>query len=778
MKTPAYAIVIACLLTPSTWAQTLIHTIGGPHAWNDDNNWGPNPPQPFPNDPGDAAVLLSPAGNLLIDLGQEITIGSLEVMKPIGANTASTTITGSATKTLTMSGGTSSLINRFSSAATGITTVAAPVIFDSTFNVTQESNEILQFTQPLSGLGGLAVARSGSGSGGRVVVLGAANDYQGAATSFTGSAADDWLVVRLAHVDAIPTTTNLSLGNSAVIELAAGDFTRSPGPGAGQIQFTGGGRNGWSALGADRVVNLGGNVVPSTVVWGAGVGQANFGQLVLGVSTSTAMVDFQNSLDLNATGNRNIRSYDGTADIDGRISGVISGGGSITKIDDGVLSLAAANTYMGFTRIEGGTLRLDHQGALPGGNLQLGSGASLGIGADTTPGDPASDFARDLGTGAGQIQMINIGTGENQANAGFSSHGGNRSVVLNGGAMLTWGTGSFLSGGTGTVNRHLILSGDSADGTLEFKNPIFLNGADRTVVARNGTADIDGILSGAINGGGGSFSKAGPGTLVLSGENTYDGGTSIGEGRMLVNNTNGSGTGSGPVTVTAGMLGGTGSIAGTVTVESGAHIAPGASIESLDVGSLVLISGAILDFELGALGTSDLLNVTMADGLSINGGTINLFDAGGLRVGTYTLIDYAGSLIGSAVDAFLNQVPAGPAGFTYALSDSGSTIDLTVSSLATNDADFNGDGTIDTADYVLWRKFNPTIGTGTQETGDANGDTNVDGLDYDIWVETFAEPSPGSGRVGAGGVPEPVTLTLLSIAVLFALRRSSGWVAA
>ena len=65
------------------------------------------------------------------------------------------------------------------------------------------------------------------------------------------------------------------------------------------------------------------------------------------------MVDFKNPLDLN--GNRNIRSYEGTADIDGRISGSISGAGSLTKINDGLLSLAAANTYTGNTIVQGGT---------------------------------------------------------------------------------------------------------------------------------------------------------------------------------------------------------------------------------------------------------------------------------------------------------------------------------------------------------------------------------------------------------------------------------------
>ena len=52
--------------------------------------------------------------------------------------------------------------------------------------------------------------------------------------------------------------------------------------------------------------------------------------------------------------------------------------------------------------------------------------------------------------------------------------------------------------------------------------------------------------------------------------------------------------------------------------------------------------------ELGAAGnpgSSDRINVTLANGLTLTGGTVNLTDAGGLGAGTYRLIDYSGTLI-------------------------------------------------------------------------------------------------------------------------------------
>ena len=86
----------------------------------------------------------------------------------------------------------------------------------------------------------------------------------------------------------------------------------------------------------------------------------------------------------------------------------------------------------------------------------------------------------------------------------------------------------------------------------------------------------------------------------------------------------------------SGVLGGTGMVTGAVTVNSGGHLSPGASIESLGVGSLTLNAGAVLDFEIGAGGAADLINV--AGVLDIAGGTVNLTDLGGMTAGLYTLL--------------------------------------------------------------------------------------------------------------------------------------------
>ena len=65
------------------------------------------------------------------------------------------------------------------------------------------------------------------------------------------------------------------------------------------------------------------------------------------------------------------------------------------------------------------------------------------------------------------------------------------------------------------------------------------------------------------------MTKTGAGTLTLSHANTYNGGTTIRQGAVVVSNATGSGTGVGKVQVNLGILRGVGKIDGAVTVGNG-----------------------------------------------------------------------------------------------------------------------------------------------------------------------------------------------------------------
>ena len=90
--------------------------------------------------------------------------------------------------------------------------------------------------------------------------------------SYSGSTTVSGGVLRLMDPGALPGGTATSGGTSnlviagGVVELAAGDFTRTLGTGPDAVQFTASG--GFSALGGDRVVNLGG--ATAQVNWGSG----------------------------------------------------------------------------------------------------------------------------------------------------------------------------------------------------------------------------------------------------------------------------------------------------------------------------------------------------------------------------------------------------------------------------------------------------------------------------------------------------------------------------
>ena len=85
--------------------------------------------------------------------------------------------------------------------------------------------------------------------------------------------------------------------------------------------------------------------------------------------------------------------------------------------------------------------------------------------------------------------------------------------------------------------------------------------------------------------------------------------------------------------------------------------------------------------------------------------------------------------------------------------------------------DYNGDGVVDAADYIVWRD---TLGqTGAGLAADGNADGIIDGLDYDVWAGHFGQSLPDSAGASAT-IPEPSTAALLAIGCILALVGASS----
>ena len=79
---------------------------------------------------------------------------------------------------------------------------------------------------------------------------------------------------------------------------------------------------------------------------------------------------------------------------------------------------------------------------------------------------------------------------------------------------------------------------------------------------------------------------------------------------------------------------------------------------------------------------------------------------------------------------------------------------------APEDADFDGNGVVDGADFLKWQRGLGLINQTNNDNGDANGDGSVTAADLAVWKAKFGT---AGASVAAGAVPEPATLGLLGL---------------
>jgi autotransporter-associated beta strand protein len=286
------------------------------------------------------------------------------------------------------------------------------------------------------------------------------------------------------------------------------------------------------------------------------------------------------------------------------------------------------------------------------------SGASLAGQAVITNNVGSTHFSYSGGvyfletSGAGSSNITNSGSTAQGSENGLmvfydSSSADNATLIANAGT--NGGEGGSIrfeadsSGGTARVqvfgNGNLDVSplGNAISvGSIEGDGQVFLGARNLSVGANNLSTLFAGtIQDGGISGfTGGSLTKVGTGTLILTNASTYPGGTVINDGFFLVNNVSGSGTGKGTVQVNAGTLGGNGIIRGAVFVGkgsgTGAGLGPGKN--SVTPGTLTIQRKLTLmrDATYKVTMNSDQVaaDKVTARGVRIRGAQITLLDLG------------------------------------------------------------------------------------------------------------------------------------------------------
>jgi autotransporter-associated beta strand protein len=511
----------------------------------------------------------------------------------------------------------------------------------------------LQSTSTINVNGVIANFNGGSGTAGSFIKGNAGNMFLNAASTYTGDTTLNNGIVFLGVTNALPTGTNLNMGqgsgaNSGTLDLNG--FSQR----VATLQITSGNTGTTNA-----VVNS--SATPGTFTvqsatsssYGAFIGLA--GKANLGLTKAGA-----GTLTLTGTGSL----YTGPTTITTGVLSVagLADAGTASSIGAGDATSAAANAAS--LVFNGGTLQYTGATAAANrgftvnatnGTIDLPTGVSLTLGGDTTgPGTLTKTNTTGTliltGTAGHANTVVPGGTLQIGAAGTAGSLGGNvtdnaalvfsrTDTAAYAGTVTGSGTVTQVGGATGV----LVLTGTFAhtggttvtSGTLQVGN----GGTTGTLggnVVNNGTLAFnrsDAVTFAGTVTGTGTLSQAGTGILTLTGTNTL----------AAVN------VATGTLAAQPGSLG----AAAAVSVADGAAFGPtNSTTTSVGLASLSLgtTTGATLRFALNGPPSVAPLAVSAAGGLTANGTTTVTVLNGStpLTVGTFPLLTYAGAVQGTS----------------------------------------------------------------------------------------------------------------------------------
>ncbi|WP_079828822.1 fibronectin-binding autotransporter adhesin ShdA [Salmonella enterica] len=474
------------------------------------------------------------------------------------------------------------------------------------------------------------------------------------------------------------------------------------------------------------------------------------------ITGGTLRADHADSLGTGAIANSGVLKVG-----EGELENTLSGTGSLVKTGTGELTLGGDNSYSGDTTIADGTLIAANVNALGSGNidnsgtLMLDANGAFELANITTHTGATTALAAGSTLDAGQLTQedgstLSIDLGAATDDAVITAD----SVTL-GGTLNVTGIGSVTDSWTPEAYTYTLIDSDSAitsdfddltiagmnredvdfltiDGkvdeadnthydltaslswyadrdnaTTDAHGTFTLSDPDGSFNVAATLTDVDDTLDPGSRWDGKSLTKEGAGTLILSGDNDYSGGTTINEGTLVAASTTALGTGLVDNNATLVLdADGEVSAVGGITTHSGAttQLALGTS---LDLGDSALIQqdGSTLNVELN----SDSVQPLITGSSATLGGDLVVSDA---------------SLQARASDAEFQS---------FKLMDMTSDISGDFTSLTMN--------LTDKPDYL-------TV-TGTINPEDASEYLLTEGLSWNA-TATSATPAHGTFTLGAG----------------------------
>lgn len=392
------------------------------------------------------------------------------------------------------------------------------------------------------------------------------------------------------------------------------------------------------------------------------------------ISDGTLIADHGDSLGTGAVANSGVLQVG-----EGELENTLSGNGSLMKTGTGELTLSGDNTYSGGTTISGGTLIAANVNALGGGDvdnastLKLDAEGEFNLANVTTQSGATTELSKGTTLNVDSLTQqadstLNIDLSKTNGESAITAD----SVSLAGALNIT-GIGNVTDSWTPEAYTYTLIDSDSAittdfnDLTVAGMNSedvdfLTIDGkvdeadstnydltaslswyADRdnastdahgtfTLSDPDGSfnvaaklTDVDDALDPGSTWDGKSLTKEGAGTLILSGDNDYSGGTTINEGTLVAASTTALGTGLVDNNATLVLdADGEVSAVGGITTHGGAttQLALGTS---LDLGDSALIQedGSTLNVELN----SDSAQPLITGGSATLGGDLVVSDA-------------------------------------------------------------------------------------------------------------------------------------------------------